>query len=156
MEFSWQLFWWVVASERPVVNSEPSSVLSLFLFLTCSLSLFLFPPFCLLPCSKNCKWFSILLPRGSVAMCLFVLNFNWHRALHIITHRDHFHNSPQSCLTLHGLHMVRHTHASHYSWRLHCCYTRQFHVCENEIYEIHYILVFFILLSISFRFNVCT
>lgn len=42
----WQLLWWVLASERPVLDDEPSSVLSLFLILTCFLSFFLFPPFC--------------------------------------------------------------------------------------------------------------
>lgn len=111
----------------------------LFSLVLCLSSLFS-PRFC--PEARTADDSAHYCPGVSVGMCLFVSNFSWHRAMHIITHTDHFHTPPQSCLTSQGLRMVGHTHASHYSWRLHCCYKRHFHVCGNEQYEFHYIPFF--------------
>lgn len=113
-----------------------------FLILTCLLSFFLLPPFC--PGDD-----SVYYCPGEVWLCVFLDGTSADRAMHIITHTDRFHISPQSCLALQSLHMVRHTHASSYSWRLHCCCRRQFHVCGSELYGIHYSPLFWIRLCIS-------
>lgn len=135
--FCQQLLWSVVASERPVIDAEPFSVLFCVLF---SLVLCLsFSPLHFFPGRRTADYLACNYPGVRVGMCLFVLNFSCHRAMYIITHIDLFLTPPQLCFAQQGPHMVGHTHASHYSWRLYCCYKRPFHVCGNELYEIHYI-----------------